>query len=707
MGLRRTFEFALLGAFVLACAWPGRAEAAERSAQKSQADERAKPAKKEQADRAAAGGAATKKPSKSAKRSTKPAARPTKPTKSRRKTSRRSTRRTRPKPRPRRPGSKPGQPDEAARQALRRDPPGPAPHESAELKAMRELDHLLFPPSSQPTSPSWARDTIDLDRDRPRIDPSGLPQRRPLPEPSAQPEPTRDLGWLATLRKPDIPVRWEPPVVRYLEYYKTNPRGRKLLRRWIQRSGRYRDHILGVLRQQGLPEDLLWVALVESAFSATAYSRAGAAGLWQFMPTTGRIYGLTVDRRYDERLDPARSTLAAARHLGDLHARFRSWELAFAAYNMGYGGLLASIRKYNTNDFWELSRLEAALPYETALYVPKIMAVAVAARNCDVFGCQGVELDPAEPIEELAVGPGVRLQTIAKATRVDEERLRALNPQLLGSRTPPLEIAPSSRKSWSIYLPKGKRAEATDKLKAAGSRQARWATTRVRWGESLEHIAAEHGTSAALLQRLNDLGPGENPRPHTALFVPRQGEGRASSPDEAEQQAPKPVVVVPDQEFGFTDRRRVFYRVINGDRLTDVARVCGVSAEALRRWNHLDPHAALQGGMVLQLFVARRAQLPEVLLREEESFRVLVAGSDAFIKHFERKKGRRRIEVTVAEGDTWKKLSKRYGLSLGMLERINHRSRRSTLTPGETVVIYTRRPPREPASASSGAQPTS
>ena len=126
-----------------------------------------------------------------------------------------------------------------------------------------------------------------------------------------------------------------------------------------------------VLREQGLPEDLIWVSLVESGFDPAIRSPAGAAGLWQLMPDGARIYGLVVDRWIDERLDPERSTDAAARYLADLHRRFGAWELALAAYNMGYGGLLAAIRKYNTNDYWELSRFESGIPFETALYVPR------------------------------------------------------------------------------------------------------------------------------------------------------------------------------------------------------------------------------------------------------------------------------------------------------------------------------------------------
>ena len=138
-----------------------------------------------------------------------------------------------------------------------------------------------------------------------------------------------------------------------------------MMRGWWSRYGRFGEMIDEVLEEAGMPRDLRCVAMAESGFDPTARSRAGAAGMWQFVRGTGAEFGLDHTHWVDERLDPERATRAAAAYLGRLHARFGSWELALAGYNMGYGALLRSMRKYNTNDFWELSRIEAGLPFET------------------------------------------------------------------------------------------------------------------------------------------------------------------------------------------------------------------------------------------------------------------------------------------------------------------------------------------------------
>ncbi|MFS8067369.1 MAG: lytic transglycosylase domain-containing protein, partial [Byssovorax sp.] len=317
---------------------------------------------------------------------------------------------------PRKPGAEAGQPDEATRRIIA-GTSGRGIHESLELKAMRELDLALFPSSAPGAGAPWRAEGSPLvDRGEPRILASGLPPQAAAHAQALPPaEAVHDLAWLRQLAMPDIPVRWDGRVVRYLEYYKNNPRGRSMVQSWLRRSGRYGGAIRRVLREQNMPEDIVWLALVESGFDASISSPVGAAGLWQFMPHGARVYGLTVDRWIDERLDPERSTLAAARYLADLRQRFGGWELAFAAYNMGYGGLLASIRKYNTNDFWELSRLEAGMPLETALYVPKIVAMAIVARNKAVFGCDDLELDPAVDFDKVAVGSGVSLRALALA----------------------------------------------------------------------------------------------------------------------------------------------------------------------------------------------------------------------------------------------------------------------------------------------------
>ncbi|AUX40708.1 murein transglycosylase [Sorangium cellulosum] len=613
----------------------------------------------------------------------------------------------------RKPGE-PGAPDEAARRVIAgtATPVGGSVGESPELRTLREIDLALFPGAAPSAGPAWPADgTLLLGAGEPRLEATGLPPAG-LPVAPPQADEARDISWLRQLELPDIPVRWDGRVVRYLEYYKDDPRGRSAVTTWIRKSGRYGAAIRRVLREQGLPEDLLWLALVESGFDPTIHSPAGAAGLWQFMPEGARIYGLTVDRWVDERLDPERSTLAAARYLSDLRRRFGGWELAFAAYNMGYGGLLASIRKYNTNDFWELSRLEAGMPLETALYVPKILAIAIVARNPRVFGCDGVELDPAVTFDKISLGSGVSLQAVAAAAGSGSPEIEALNPQLVAKRTPPLPVDAKGQARWEVRVPAGAGARAAKSMPKLLEREPKLERYLVRWGESLDDIANVRGTTRWTLQSLNGLRPGEPVRPGVLLFVPAaEGVGAAAAEHLLANGAPlsseaKPVVVVPAQRFSYEGRRRVFYRVVAGDTLRDLAAVLSVTPDEICRWNTLAPGASLHEGMTLQLFVPKSQRHEGVFLLDDAAARVMEVGSEDFFAHFEGLKGRKRIEIAVREGDTFSKLATRYGLSVGSLERINQRSRRSLLMPGDRLVVYvpaTR--PDDPAPAPVPAEP--
>ncbi len=205
---------------------------------------------------------------------------------------------------------------------------------------------------------------------------------------------------------------------------------------WLKRSGRYQEMIEGELRGRRLPEDLIWVAMIESGFDARAKSPAGAVGLWQFMPATGAVYGLARNAFMDQRKNPRMASQAAAHHLRDLYLRFGAWDLALAAYNMGYEQLLNAIDKYGTSDFNELARQEA-IPSETAAYVPKIAAAAIVANNLERFGFDKVEV--ARPVDaaEIAVPPGTPLKVLAKASGVATSAIRTLNPDILGERVPP------------------------------------------------------------------------------------------------------------------------------------------------------------------------------------------------------------------------------------------------------------------------------
>ena len=362
--------------------------------------------------------------------------------------------------------------------------------DTPELRALREAERELFPPASPALGQPWPTELpapLSASEDAPRVHATGLPPSPPVSAPPSA-EGGHDLSWLSQLQMPDLPVRWDARIVRYLEFFKDDPRGRQVLATWTRRSGRYRELMRRTLRKKGLPEDLLWLAMIESGFDPTARSVAGAMGLWQFMPDTARAYGLPLDRWADQRLNPEAATEAAADFLGDLHRRFGSWELAIAAYNMGYWGVAGSVRKYNTNDFWAMSRLECALPWETTLYVPKILAAAIVGRNPHVFGIDDLPVDAPLDGEPIDVPPGTALSVVAQAVGCTTKEIEQLNPELRASRTPPAQpAAPSGAKDTR---PRGVARSDRERLPREGPLRAR----RVRRGGARE---AAHDAAAA------------------------------------------------------------------------------------------------------------------------------------------------------------------------------------------------------------------
>ncbi|MBN1605355.1 MAG: transglycosylase SLT domain-containing protein, partial [Polyangiaceae bacterium] len=448
--------------------------------------------------------------------------------------------------------------------------------------------------------------------------------------------------------------------------YNQSANGQAIARAWAKKSGRYTSTVKSMLVQAGLPTDLVWLSLIESGHNPTIRSPAGAAGLWQFMPDTAKIYGLTVDRWVDERLDPKRSTEAAIALLSDLHQRFGNWELAMAAYNMGHGGLLRAIRKYNSNDFWELSRLEAGLPWETTLYVPKVLAIAIVMNNKKAFGIDGIEPDPPETFDTVMVEPGVELQTVADAAGIDVGSCARFNPAFLADRTPPAARDPA-KAEWAVRVPVGTGAVATRRL--GRSRPKSQPLPRPA------DASADTGRSA----RADEARSSQATLPATAGRAPR-GSPTSDGPED-------PVVVVPNRALDYPGRSRVFYRVMVGDTLTKIASAFTVSVEDLVAWNSLDTTARLQSGMALQVFAPPGLALHRV--RRVREPKVLVVGTDEFYEHFEAQNGRKRMSVVAREGDTLGVIAQRYGMSVGMMERVNRRSRRDVLEAGERVVVYT------------------
>jgi membrane-bound lytic murein transglycosylase D len=424
----------------------------------------------------------------------------------------------------------------------------------------------------------------------------------------------------------------------------------------------------------------VWLSLIESGHNPTIVSPVGAAGLWQFMPETARTYGLTVDRWVDQRLDPVEATEAAVRLLSDLYRRFGSWELAMAAYNMGHGGLTRAIKKYNTNDFWELARHEAGIPWETTLYVPKILATAIVMNNKKAFGLDDLEPEPAESFDLIQVGPGTPLADVARAAGIAVEELERKNPMYLAGRVPPL--APGRASSpYRVRVPQGSAAAATKLVERPYVEEPQ--TYVVRQGDTPAAVARATGTSEATVRELNRIGNGETLSVGTVLLAPRQATGSVRD----EGRGDEPVVIV-RKVTPPPDTVRVFYGVMPGDTIPSVASVFGVARSDLVAWNALDSGAHLQEGMVLQVFPQKTKDLRSVRVLGDTGTKVLVVGSSEFFDHFEGLNGKRRMLVTVRAGDTLASIGRRYQTSVGGMERINRRSRSDKLTPGETVVVY-------------------
>ncbi len=362
-------------------------------------------------------------------------------------------------------------------------------------------------PAAPPPSP-WAR-LEQADAAPPRA------PRRPASAPTA--------AWLRALSPPDLPITWDARLVAYLEQYRDDPRGRRIMTSWVEQLGAYRHVLEQHLVRQGLPRDLIAVSVIESGLRPGATSPKAAGGFWQFLPEVGRAYGLRVGYWLDERRDPEKSTIAAAHYLRDLEARFGNWELAFAGFNAGHGAVLNAITRFNTNDFWRLCRIEAGLPWETTEYVPKVLAVAIVLRNLGAFGYGDVAQAPRWEYDAVAAPGGLSFAEIGRRLGISADELQRLNPAMSRGRTPP-DIA-----LVTLRVPKGRGEDAAVALRRTPpSPDARRATLGP--GETLARFARNRRVSLAELRRLNDIAADADVLPGTTLLLPRGAAKPAAGP---------------------------------------------------------------------------------------------------------------------------------------------------------------------------------
>ncbi len=358
-------------------------------------------------------------------------------------------------------------------------------------------------------------------------------------------------------------------VESFIDLYQSEKK-REVIERWLSRSGKYQGMIKEVFREKGLPEELAYTAMVESGFNPLAVSRAGARGLWQFMEATARRYGLTVNRWVDERLDPAKSTLAAAHYLRDLFDMFGSWSLAQAAYNAGEVKVARALSVTKSADFWGLTR-SRYLKDETKQFVPQIVAATLIANDPIRFGFEVVYQEPDE-FDEVTVSRPTELRRVARLAGTTVEHLRELNPALK------VAVTPLNPPQYTLRIPPGTRDVVSAGLaQPSADEPIRWVVHRTAKGQRVEDVARLYGTTAARIVEVNLLARGAV-RPGTELLVsvmPRR-----------------------PREKGADDAVHV---VRQGETLGTIARLHGLKVDEIVRWNRLASPDRLRVGETLRL----------------------------------------------------------------------------------------------------------
>jgi membrane-bound lytic murein transglycosylase D len=433
----------------------------------------------------------------------------------------------------------------------------------------------------------------------------------------------------------DYPLVLNPTVDGFLDAMIAEGEYRNRISTGLSRSGDYLPMIRAKFRAAGLPPEISYLPLIESAFSVKAYSRARAHGMWQFMSATGRHYGLEIGSLVDERRDPVRSTEAAVAYLTDLYSEFEDWHLALAAYNSGAGNVRRAIRKSGSHDFWTLQRY---LPRETRSYVPAFIASIIIAKDPAQWGFP-VPDEQEWDFDRVDVPDALDLQFLADRTSLSVDELRELNPAIRRDLTPADRVT-------TLWLPKGE-ASGVEAILAETPRTD-WAPRMihtVRRGESLSAIAARYGSSVGAIKQANGLR-GSMIHPGQSLIVPRFAD----------------VPSGPSQRQADNGS----YVVQNNDTLWDISRAFGVSLDALCAANGLNRRSVIQPGHSLHL-------------PSGSTSRGLSSSGSARTAEWS---GR----YTVRSGDTLSAIASRHRVSVPELRRANGLDN-SIIHPGNTLIV--------------------
>lgn len=441
----------------------------------------------------------------------------------------------------------------------------------------------------------------------------------------------------------DFPIVWNEEVKRCIHFYQTT--GRKPFEIWLKRSGRYVPMMKRILKEAGLPQDLVYLALIESGFSPYAYSWARAVGPWQFIYSTGKLFGLRRNWWTDERRDPEKSTRAAAAFLSSLYEDFKSWPLSLAAYNCGKGKVHRAIRKAGTDDFWSL-----ILPKQTRNYVPSYMAATIIAKDPCRYG---FDLETDDPLswDVVSVDRSTDLRVAAKCAEITYKKIRELNPELLRWCTPP------QVKRYGLKVPAGKgEIFYANYSRIPAEKKLVWNRHKVKIGETVSQIAEMYGTSVWAIVDANSLKSRHRIIAGNYLLIPVPPSKSSSKATHQEKSSPP-------------QGKKVLYRVRKGDNLSHIAQEFGVEIRDLRRWNGLGKGKFIYPGQQLDIWI-------------KPGFQSLSSGSGDVEDEKEK------LIYVVRSGDTLWDIARGFGVQVKDICRWNDLHPKQTIYPGEKLQIY-------------------
>jgi membrane-bound lytic murein transglycosylase D len=379
----------------------------------------------------------------------------------------------------------------------------------------------------------------------------------------------------------DFPLVVNDYVAGFISYFSNSPAGHAHLLRSLERAGKYKEMISKNLSDQGVPQDLIYLAVAESGFQPQALNaRSGAGGMWQFMPTGA--YGLTRNGWFDERFDPLKSSLAYAKYMKTLYNQFGDWYLAMAAYDWGPGNVQRAVMRTGYADFWELYRRNV-LPGETKNYVPGIIAAIIMAKNPEQYGLDKIVPDAPVVSDTVTVDYAIDLRLVADVTNASLLEIVTLNPSLLRMTTP-------RDMSFDLHIPVGTSEVFAARIKdIPDDKRASWRFHVVRSGETLDGIALALHAHISDIAKANGLKAADGVDSGDELVIPIAGAVASAGPQR--------------------------YAVRRGDTLITVADRFGVSVEELRRWNHLSSNIVKPGSSLAVVEPVKLAPVTHVRSR--------------------------------------------------------------------------------------------